>query len=199
MSYPNLELIVVDSGSNDNPQEITGGTIFLQATVPGRGAQVALGIRHASREWIWVLHADSSVNEDNIESIVTAINQVLWGRFDVTLHSSRWEFRMIETLMNVRSRLTSICTGDQGMFFRRDILDEIGGFPEQPIMEDIEVSKRLRKLARPFCSPCRLEASTRKWEAEGVFRTVFRMWTYRLRYFLGASSESLYAEYYRQL
>ena len=196
--YPNLQLIVVDGGSSDNPHEVTGEALLLQTTKPGRGAQVAMGIEIATREWIWVLHADCLVNDENVETIVAALHQKPWGRFDVTLLGLRWEYRMIEKLMNVRSRLTSICTGDQGMFFHQDILAQIGGFPEQPIMEDVEASKRLRKLARPFCSTCRLGASTRKWETDGVFRTVFRMWKYRIRYFFGASAESLYAEYYRQ-
>lgn len=198
LRYPEFELIVVDGGSNDNPQEVLSRATFIQATKPGRGMQVALGIKKTTREWIWVLHADSLVQEENVETIGTAISQVRWGRFDVSLDGSRWEFRMIETLMNVRSRLTSICTGDQGMFFHRDILQEIGGFPDQPLMEDIEVSKRLRKLAKPFYSTSRLRASSRKWETEGVFRTVVRMWRFRIRYYLGASPDALYSEYYRR-
>lgn len=195
--YPELELIVVDGGSSDSPHEITSSATFVQATKPGRGVQVALGIRHTTREWIWVLHADSVVQEENVESIGTVINQVRWGRFDVSLDGSRWEYRMIETLMNLRSRLSSICTGDQGMFFQRDILKEIGGFPDQSLMEDVEASKHLRKLAKPFCCTSRLGVSTRKWEADGVFRTVFRMWSFRIRYYFGASPDVLYSEYYR--
>lgn len=195
--FPNLELIIVDSGSTDKPHEVTGSATLLQATKRGRGAQVALGIQRATRAWIWVLHADSFVSSENIESILAAIKAGRWGRFDVTLHGSRWEYRMIETMMNTRSRLTSICTGDQGMFFHKDILSEVGGFPEQPIMEDVEVSKCLRKLERPVCCTSRLGTSIRRWEAGGVFKTVFRMWSYRIKYFLGASPESLYAEYYR--
>ena len=196
--YPNLELIVVDGGSEHDPSDIVGNAKLLRVTNRGRGTQVARGIKYATREWIWVLHADNLVQHANVECLVTATEQVRWGRFDVTLLGSRWEYRMIEWLMNFRSRFTSICTGDQGMFFSRDILEEIGGFPEQPLMEDIEMSKRLRNVARPFCSSSRLGSSTRKWEAEGVFRTIFKMWSYRLRYFLGASPESLYAEYYQQ-
>ena len=196
--YPELELVVVDGGSNDNPQEISSCTKFIQVDTPGRGIQVETGIKHATREWIWVLHADSLVCEENVESIGAAIGQVRWGRFDVRLDGSRWEFRMIETLMNWRSRLTSICTGDQGMFFHRDLLEEIGGFPDQPLMEDVEVSKRLRTLAKPFCSKSRLGASTRKWEVDGIFRTVLSMWRYRIRYFFGASPDILYSEYHRR-
>ena len=199
LRYPEFELIVVDGGSSDNPHEISSNTTFIQATKPGRGVQVALGITSATREWIWVLHADSIVQEENVESLETAISQVRWGRFDVSLDGSRWEFRMIETLMNLRSRLTSICTGDQGMFFHQDILKEIGGFPDQPLMEDVEVSKRLRKLAKPLCCTSRLGASTRKWEADGVFRTVLRMWRFRIRYYFGASPDALYSEYYRRM
>ena len=198
LPYPDIELIVVDGGSHDNPHEVSRSAKVIQATKPGRGMQVALGIRRATREWIWVLHADSLVQKENVESIGTAISEVRWGRFDVSLDGSRWEYRMVETLMNWRSRLTSICTGDQGMFFHRDILKEIGGFPDQPLMEDVEVSKRLRKIAKPFCSTSRLGASTRKWDADGVFRTVLRMWSFRIRYYFGVSPDALYSEYYRR-
>lgn len=196
-TYQNIELIVVDGGSNDDPDKIAKDIIFLRARRPNRGAQVSMGVMHATRDWIWVLHADSRINDGIVENLVFALNEARWGRFDVTLLGSRWEYRMIESLMNIRSRLTGICTGDQGMFFHRDILMEIGGFPEQPLMEDVEVSKRLRKLERPFCSKSRLGVSTRKWDTDGVFRTVVRMWRFRIKYFLGDSPESLYAEYYR--
>ncbi len=199
LRYPDLEVIVVDGGSRDNPHELSNSATFIQATNPGRGMQVALGIKHATREWFWVLHADSIVHEENVENIgaVTTVSQVRWGRFDVSLDGSRWEYRMIETLMNWRSRFTSICTGDQGMFFHRDILIEIGGFPDQPLMEDVEVSKRLRELAKPYCNTSRLGVATRMWETDGVFRTVFRMWRFRIRYYFGASPDTLYSEYYR--
>ena len=167
--YPNLELLIVDGGSGDKPHEVTGSATLLQATTRGRGAQVALGIRQVTREWVWVLHADSFVSTENIESLLSAMKEGRWGRFDVTLHGSRWEYRMIEYLMNIRSRLTSICTGDQGMFFHKDILSAVGGFPEQPIMEDVEVSKRMRKLERPVCCTSRIGTSIRRWEAGGVF------------------------------
>ena len=196
MHYPNLELIVVDGGSHESPRDIIGSATLIQANHRGRGLQVALGIKHATHEWIWVLHADSYVARANIELFDTALEGIRWGRFDVTLLGRSGEYRMIEWMMNIRSRLTGICTGDQGMFFRRDILNEIGGYPEQPLMEDIEVSKRLRRIERPFSSRCRLGASTRKWDTHGIFRTIFRMWGCRLKYFLGASPESLYAEYY---
>lgn len=195
--FPELELVVVDGGSSDNPQELSSSATFIQATTPGRGMQVDLGIKRATREWIWVLHADSLVRDENVESIGSAIRHVRWGRFDVRLDGSRWEYRMIETLMNLRSRLTSICTGDQGMFFHQDILKEVGGFPDQPLMEDVEVSKCLRKLSKPFCITNRLGVSTRKWEADGVFRTVLRMWIFRIRYYFGASPDALYSEYYQ--
>ena len=194
--YPNLELLIVDGGSSDKPHEVTGSATLLQATTRGRGTQVALGIRRVTREWVWVLHADSFVSAENIESLLSAMKEGRWGRFDVTLHGSRWEYRMIEYLMNIRSRLTCICTGDQGMFFHKDILSEVGGFPEQPIMEDVEVSKRMRKLERPVCCTSRIGTSIRRWEAGGVFKTVFRMWSYRIKYFFGASPDSLYSEYY---
>lgn len=195
--YPDLEIIVVDSGSTITGSDLTSNASLIQTQNQGRGIQVAIGIEQSTREWIWVLHADSHIQQSNLACFDRSLEGVHWGRFDVTLLGSRWQYRIIEWLMNIRSRLTGICTGDQGMFFRRDILRSIGGFPRQPLMEDIEVSKRLRKLAKPLCSSSRLKTSTRKWETDGVIRTVLHMWGFRIRYFFGVSPDLLYKEYYQ--
>lgn len=164
----------------------------------GRGAQIALGARQTNRSWIWVLHADTRVTASNVEALTRAIAQCGWGRFDVHLSGSRHTYRIVEWMMNLRSALTGICTGDQGMFVHRSLLQEVGGIPDQPLMEDIELSKRLRRIEKPFRIRSQLTTSVRKWEQEGVLATIFRMWSFRLRYFLGAQPNALYQDYYHR-
>ena len=120
----------------------------------------------------------------------------LWGRFDIRLSGSDPLFRLIERSMNTRSSVTSICTGDQGIFVRRDVLTMIGGVPQQALMEDIELSKRLRRYAKPARLRAPIETSSRRWERDGIVRTVLLMWSLRLRYFLGVDPERLADAYY---
>ena len=115
---------------------------------------------------------------------------------DVRLSGSRPMFRLIERMMNLRSRMTGIATGDQGVFVHRDLFRAVGGFPNIPLMEDIEISKGLRRLSAPACLGTRLVTSSRRWEQDGITRTVLLMWRLRLAYYLGASPETL-AERYR--
>ena len=155
-----------------------------------RGAVLARG------KLIWFLHADASVEPGLLDALRNAAGSVLWGSFDVRLSNASPVFEVIAWLMNQRSLLTGICTGDQGIFVLRRLLDAVGGMPDQPLMEDIELSKRLRRLARPKRIRERLVASSRRWEREGVVRTTLLMWSIRLRYFFGARPEELHARYY---
>jgi GT2 family glycosyltransferase len=104
--------------------------------------------------------------------------------------------RIVAALMNLRSRLTGIATGDQAMFVRRALFERIGGFPDQPLMEDIELSKRLRRLSRPACLRAAVITSGRRWEAHGVWRTIVLMWRLRWRYWRGTPADEL-ARLYR--
>lgn len=193
---PQLEIIVVDSGRARSPPEINQKVQLIASERMGRGAQIALGAHQTNRSWIWVLHADARVTAANVEALARAIARARWGRFDVRLSGSRPTYRVVEWMMNVRSALTGICTGDQGMFVQRSLLQEIGGIPDQPLMEDIELSKRLRRIEKPFRIRSQLKTSVRKWEREGVFATIVRMWSLRLRYFLGTHPSVLYQDYY---
>jgi hypothetical protein len=119
-----------------------------------------------------------------------------WGRFDVRLSGRHPALRVVERMMGMRSRLTGIATGDQAIFVRRDLFARVGGFPDQPLMEDIELSKRLRKTSRPACLRQRVTTSGRRWEQRGVLRTIALMWALRGLYWIGFPPERL-ARLYR--
>ena len=195
----NAQRIIVDGGSDDGSYEIarSRADVVLQSA-RGRARQLIAGCGAASCEWIWMVHADARVDRSAWRALEDAVSQdgAAWGRFDVRLDDPRPVFRVIESLMNVRSRWSSICTGDQGIFVRRDLLELIDGIPDQPLMEDIELTKRLRRYARPICLTACIGTSARRWQTRGIVATVLLMWRLRLQYFLGTSPEVLAREYY---
>ncbi len=195
--WEGLEIVVVDGGSYDDPQAVCRrfGARCL-ASARGRGGQLRLGAAAARGDWLWFLHADAEVTPELATPLVEAVGNAGWGRFDVRLSGTSPMLRVVAFLMNWRSRLTGICTGDQGIFVSRELLEAVGGVPDQPLMEDIELSRRLRRHARPRRVAARLGSSGRRWEEAGVWRTVFSMWWLRLRYFFGARPEDLYRRYY---
>ena len=192
-----FQIIVVDGGSEDDCERICErhGVAFARCQ-PHRARQMRRGTALARAGLIWFLHADSNVEEALLVALRNAAGTVRWGRFDVRLRNPSPMFDVIAWSMNARSSLTGICTGDQGIFVSRRLLDAVGGMPDQPLMEDIELSKRLRRLARPKRMRQRLVASSRRWERDGVVRTMLLMWCLRLRYFFGARAEELRASYY---
>jgi len=193
-----LEVIVVDGGSTDGSLEVartSGATRILQGT-RGRGAQLALGCSAARGRWLWLLHADSMPAAACLEFLRGLGPERGWGRFDVRLAGPP-VLSVVAAMMNFRSCLTGICTGDQGIFVHRDLLDAAGGVPTQSLMEDIELSRRLKRLRRPWCRRERIDSSPRRWLRRGVARTILSMWRFRLRYWLGADPERLAQEYYR--
>ena len=119
------------------------------------------------------------------------------GRFNVRLYVRHFLFRIIETMMNWRSCLTGIATGDQSIFVKREIFEQVGGFPEMKLMEDIELSKKLKKIGKPACIKPRVTTSSRKWENNGIVKTVLLMWRLRLQSFFGTSADKLHSQYYR--
>ena len=187
------EVLIVDGGSADNTLSIAYDvTEVVIISKPGRAMQMNSGAATASGELLLFLHADTSLPDDALQ-ILCALSQRknCWGRFDVRLSGARFVFRLIENLMNLRSCLTSIATGDQAIFIEKKLFDHIGGFPEIALMEDIEISRRLRKISKPVCIKQRVTTSSRRWEKNGIVATVLLMWKLRLYYFFGTSPEKL--------
>ncbi len=192
--------VVADGGSLDDSVTVakTAGCQVIECG-PGRATQLRAAIEVATGSWIWMLHADTVVSlaaADEFRRVARA-SDPCWGRFDVCLDAAAPVYRVIESLMNVRSALTGICTGDQGIFVHATLLAAIGGVPEQPLMEDIELSRRLKRRARPRRIRIRLVTSARRWQVHGAIRTVLLMWSLRLAYFVGVSPARLHRIYYR--
>lgn len=193
------EVILVDGGSTDNTIDTARPQVDrILNSAPGRARQMNVGASQARGDILWFLHADTLIPELADQIIDTSINNksLAWGRFDVRLSGRDVRFRLIEWMMNRRSRLTGIATGDQGIFVTRALFEKIEGFAEQPLMEDIEISRRLKRHARPRCLKQKLVTSSRRWETRGVWRTVLLMWRLRLRYALGSDPDKL-ARLYR--
>ena len=192
-----LEVIVVDGGSRDDPASVCRRFGVACIAAPrGRAAQLRAGIARARGETIWLLHADAAATAAHFEALLGVAAANVWGRFDVRLAGREPALGVIGWCMNQRSWLTGICTGDQGIFVGRALLDAVGCVPDQPLMEDIELSKRLRRLAHPRRLRTPLPVSARRWERDGLVPTVLLMWGLRLRYFLGALPENLAGRYY---
>lgn len=193
------EIVVADGGSTDGTVDAVSERVDrVVEGARGRAEQLAAGVSAATGEVIWLLHADSRVDPASDLHIVWEMEHSgrPWGRFNVRLDGNHPLLRVVETAMNVRSRLTGIATGDQGIFVRRDVLERAGGIPQQPLMEDVELSKRLKRIAPPLCLLHRIVTSARRWESRGILRTVAQMWWLRLVYYLGAHPENLHRRYY---
>ena len=192
------ELILVDGGSVDRTLEIAiaGADRTIQSS-PGRALQMNAGAREAVGEILWFLHADTRVPEQAANELIIACgNGRLWGRFDVRLSGSHWLLRIIERMMNLRSRITGVASGDQGMFVTREAFRAVSGFPQIPLMEDIALSKVLRRHARPACiRRPRLQTSSRRWEQQGIIKTMALMWHLRLAFACGAEPQDLAKRY----
>lgn len=205
------EIIVVDGDSTDTSVETV--CKFMSSGEPdsnpvpiliqsprGRALQMHAGAQAAEADVLLFLHADSMLPPGAADDIRDAIGEGnTWGRFDVHLSGRHFLFRVIERLMNWRSRLTGIATGDQAIFVRRDVYRKLGGYAPLALMEDIEFSTRLKWIGRPACLPAPVIASSRRWEKHGIVRTILTMWTLRFLYWLGVSPARLARWYYPTL
>lgn len=191
------EVIVVDGGSVDASADLArpGADQVLHGP-RGRASQMNVGAAAARGGVLLFLHADTGLPEGAERSIANAIDAGRhWGRFDVHIEGKSAWLPLVAALMNWRSRLTGIVTGDQAIFVSRAVFDTVGGFPDIPLMEDIVLSRRLLRTGRPACLAARVSTSGRRWERHGVWRTILRMWWLRLRFFLGADPRRLALEY----
>ena len=197
-----VEVVVADGGSTDGtPARCAPWVDRLVAAPRGRARQMNAGAAVASRPVLLFLHADTRLPDGALESVSAALGMGTngrpghasrrWGRFDVHIEGrSRW-LPLVAWAMNHRSRLTGICTGDQALFLDRSLFDAVGGFPDQPLMEDIEISRRLLRHGPPACLRARVRTSGRRWDRDGAWRTIRLMWRLRWLYWRGVSAERL--------
>ena len=192
------EVILVDGGSRDETVARARDRVDRVLASPrGRALQMNAGAAEARAGTLWFLHADCRIPDDADALIRAGLADRGWGRFDVRLSGSHPLLRAVESLMNIRSCLTGIATGDQGLFMRTETFRAAGGFAAIPLMEDIDLSRRLRRAAgRPACLRHRLVTSSRRWEQRGIVRTIVLMWWLRAAYALGVSPSRL-ARWYR--
>lgn len=194
--YP-LEIIVVDGGSHDASRAIAGNfsprhpVRVLEASA-GRALQMNAGAAAASADILLFLHADTRLPSGALDAVRAAVGAgYAWGRFDVRLDGTRPAYRVIEWFMNRRSAFTGIATGDQAIFVRRDVFESLGGYAPIALMEDIELSRRLKRRGRPTRIADPVTTSARRWERYGVVRTVLRMWRLRFLFWVGVSPTRL--------
>ena len=191
------EVIVVDGGSCDATVVLAQPLVDQLLPAPaGRALQMNIGARAARGRVLWFVHADTRVPDKAAQVIIeTVAHAAGWGRFDVRLSGDRLLFRLVERMMNWRSRFTGIATGDQGIFVTRELFERVGGFAALPLMEDIDLSRRLKREQRPLCLRDTLTSSSRRWEQKGIIRTSALMWVLRLAYFLGVPPARLAMHY----
>ena len=163
----------------------------------GRARQMNAGAEAARGEVLLFLHADTALPDDAARLIALglAATNRRWGRFDVTIAGSHPLLGAVSALMNLRSRWSGIATGDQAIFVKREAFESVGGFPDIPLMEDVEISARLKALTRPLCVRSRAITSGRRWERDGVLRTIVLMWKLRFAYAMGVAPERLARRY----
>jgi rSAM/selenodomain-associated transferase 2 len=191
------QVVVVDGGSTDATIERARPFAdLLLVSQKGRAAQMNAGAGVAGGDALLFLHADTRLPDRADELVAVALSRFEWGRFDVRIDSSRPALRVVGFMMNLRSRLTGIATGDQAIWVETALFRELGAYAELPLMEDIELSRRLRAVSPPACLREPVLTSGRRWETRGVWRTIFLMWRLRWRYWRGTPAEQL-AQAYR--
>lgn len=193
-----VEIVVVDGGSTDDTCALASPLADCVVTAPrGRARQMNSGAAHAHGAVLVFLHADTRLPDsaDRLIEHAISIQHAAWGRFDVAIAGASRLLPVIAWCMNLRSRVTGIATGDQTMFVQAKIFRAIGGFADIHLMEDVELSRRLKRHRRPVCLAQRVLTSGRRWETLGVARTILLMWQLRLAYFLGVEPARLAARY----
>jgi rSAM/selenodomain-associated transferase 2 len=193
------ELILVDGGSSDGTRAICRQFGVEVLTSPrGRAAQMNYGARRATGDVLLFLHADTRLPPTAFNDIRDALSDphFVGGRFDIQLDGDHWMLRVIGAMISLRSRLSKVGTGDQGIFVRREVFQRMGGFQEIPLMEDIALCRALKRVGEVACLRSKVITSARRWEIDGVWRTIIRMWALKSLYLMGVSPHRL-KQYYR--
>ncbi len=193
-----VEVVVVDGGSRDaTVQRARMRADRVIAAPRGRAVQMSAGAAQASGTVLLFLHADTRLPPEAERLVLDGLarSNRSWGRFDVSIEGQHPLLKLVAFSMNLRSRLTGIATGDQAMFVTRAAFEAAGGFPQVPLMEDIALSKALKRIGRPLCLRERVVTSGRRWETHGIWRTTLLMWRLRFLYFLGADPAALARRY----
>ena len=190
------EIIVADGGSHDGTAHLAEPFADRIITVRrGRGTAMNAGAALGGGDALLFLHADTALPDGADRLIDAALARHAWGRFDLRIAGSHPFLAVVARMINLRSRATGIATGDQAIFVTREAFAAVGGFPDLPLMEDIAISRRLKRLCRPFCIATPVVTSGRRWEHNGVLSTILLMWRLRLSYYLGVEP-ALLAELY---
>ncbi len=198
------ELIIADASDNSSTtcaleQFCSQSSIevrLVRCAAPQRASQMNSGAQHAEAELLWFVHADTLIPPDGISLMQEALDSDFrWGRFDVEFDTTASIMKVVACMMNLRSAVSGICTGDQGIFVERTLFDKVGGFPVIPLMEDVSLSRRLKQIHPPARIRTRIRTSARRWESNGYVRTIALMWTLRLLHSLGASPSTLHRLY----
>jgi len=197
---PGADIVVVDGGSGDDTAAVVArlpGPRLLESA-RGRAVQMNHGAREAGGDTLLFLHADTRLPDGAARAIEQTLAEpgVVGGRFDVRFDNERPLYRVIAWFMNTRSRASGICTGDQAIFVRRADFEAVGGYPDIPLMEDIELSRRLKRRGNLRALRLRVTTSARKWEREGPLRTIGLMWALRFLHFCGVTPAQLHRWYY---
>jgi rSAM/selenodomain-associated transferase 2 len=194
------EIIVVDGGSRDGSMRIASrlaDRVLISGA--GRAMQMNTGAENASRPILLFLHADTLLPEDADQLIAASFSRTpdTWGRFDLRLSGKHKLLRIVEWSINWRTAITGVATGDQAIFVSRNTFDRVGAFDDYPLMEDVALSKKLRSRSWPCRVRNPVSTSSRKWEEEGVLKTIMLMWFLRSAFFLGVHPARLVRYYYR--
>jgi len=192
------EIIIADGGSEDRTVALSRPfTDIVIHSPPGRARQMNAGALAAKGDVLLFLHADTRPPDDFISAIEQALftDETVWGYFDIRLSGDRQCFRIIEKMINMRTAITAIASGDQALFVTRQAFENLGGFPDIKLMEDIAFSRRLKRMSRPARIRQRATTSSRRWQENGVGRTILLMWYLRLAYYFGIDPDRLWQRY----